>query len=282
MEGGEYNKRLASKRPLEQEEKKKEERKNTAVFVSGLPEDTSLDELVEYFAKYGVIMEDMFSGGLRVKLYENEEGVFKGEALIVYLKEESAIMAADLLNESYFRPDVLIAVERAKFEPGAQKPEDRKIDKKSWKHHMQQMTKKLEWTANDLMSPEEEAQLKAELRQREKYQRIVVLRGMFTEKDTADVKFALDLKEDLLEECEKLGEVTAVHVLVSLLTCTIKFREKEAAAICLKIMNGRYFDGRKISAVLYDGSFSLKEGKEDKADEERLEQFGEWLESAEQ
>jgi HIV Tat-specific factor 1 len=105
---------------------------------------------------------------------------------------------------------------------------------------------------------------------------------MFTEKDTADVKFALDLKEDLLEECERLGEVTAVHVLASLLTCTVKFREKEAAAACLKIMNGRYFDGRRISAILYDGSFSLKEEKESKADEERLEHFGEWLESAEQ
>lgn len=257
-------------------------KKNTAIFVSGLPEDTNLDELLEYFGKYGVIMDDMFTGGPRVKLYEDEEGNFKGEALIVYLKEESATMATDLLNESYFRPNVLIKVDRANFETASStKPEERKVDKKLWKHYMQSMNKKLAWTANDHMSPEEEAQLKAELRTREKHQRIVVLRGMFIIEDTQDVRFSLDLKEDLMEECEKLGEVTAIHVLTELLLCTVKFREREVAAACVRLMNGRYFDGRRISASLYDGSFSLKESKgasEVAADEDRLENFGKWLE----
>lgn len=269
--------------------KKEEPRKNTAIFISGLPEDTSPDEIVDYFSKYGVIMDDMFTGGPRVKLYEDDNGRFKGEALVVYLREESAIMAASLLDESYFRPKVIIKVERAKFDPAIttnENPKDSnlKVEKRIWKQHMQQMSQKLTWTTNDIMSPEEEAALQAELRRREKYQRIVVLKGMFTTADTADVRLSLDLKEELLEECEKLGQVTAIHVLVDLLVCTVKFRDKEAAAACLRLMNGRYFDGRRITAILYDGSFSLKESKDSNVDiqqesRERIEKFGEWLES---
>jgi HIV Tat-specific factor 1 len=274
----EYVDPTLSKRPTQQTTRR--ESKNTAIFVSGLPEDTTLDELVDYFIKYGVIMDDMFTGGPRIKMYE-EDGQFKGECLIVYLREESAIMASDLLDGSYFRPEISIKVERASFQPTDRPDNERRaVDKKVWRQHMQSMSKKLEWTTNDAMSPEEEAALQAELRKREKYQRIVILRGMFTQSDTEDARFALDLKEELLEECEKLGEVTAIHVLKDLFLCTVKFREKEAAAACIKLMNGRYFDGKRINAIYYDGSFSLKESKDDADGDgvERLEKFGEWLE----
>lgn len=275
-------------------------RKRTAVYATGLPEDTTVDELAEYFGKYGVIMDDMFTGRPRIKLYEREDGSFKGEALVVYLREESATLAVQLLDESYFRPTVLIRVEPARFEKGGGGGETeaseerqssseaarRKVDKRTWKQHMQQMQRKLEWTANDALSPEEEAALNAERRRREKYARIVVLRGMFTAGELAaaadggDPKFILELKEEVREEAERLGEVTAVHVLADKLLCTVKFRERESATACLRLMNGRYFGGRRIAAYLYDGSFSLREqsAHTETEDQERLERFGEWLE----
>lgn len=273
--------------------------KNTAIFITGLPEDTSLDELVEYFGKYGVIMDDMFTGLPRIKMYGGEGGEFNGEALVVYLREESAVMATDYLNESYFRPNSMIHVERASFSTeqrqadgatsAAAIEELKKVDKKVWKAHMQRMQQKLAWTANDLMSPEEEAAMKAELRRREKYSRIVVLHNMFTRQEYENnITFSLDLKAELMEECERFGTVTAIHVLSDLLAATIKFREAEAAAVCLKVMNGRYFDGRRLIATNYDGSFSLKEKKsssqaadEEAAESHRLEAFASWLENQE-
>lgn len=270
-------------------------KKNTAVFITGLPEDTTLPELEEYFGKYGVIMDDLFTGKPRIKMYDTDDGVFKGEALVVYLREESAKMAVDLLHESHFRLNVPIHVEMARFEEvgtteagGTEERSDKKpmVDKKVWKQHMRDMHKKLAWTANDALSPEEEAQLHAELRRREKYARIVVLRGMFTQAELAkDVGLLIELKEDILEETERLGDVTAVHVLQELELCTVKFADKESAAACIKLFNGRYYGGRRIAAFLYDGSFSLREskrrlpGEEDEETAERLEKFAEWLEN---
>lgn len=36
--------------------------KQTAVYVTGLSDDTTIDELFEHFSKVGVIMDDMFTG----------------------------------------------------------------------------------------------------------------------------------------------------------------------------------------------------------------------------
>lgn len=269
-------------------------KKNTAVYVTGLPDDATVDELAEYFSKYGVIMDDMFTGGPRIKMYEDGEGNFKGEALIVYLREESARLAVDLLDDSYFRLNTKIKVSAAQFGPddGEHLTQTKaagsdKIDKRVWKEHMQAMSRKLEWSTDDSRSPEEEAAMLAEQRRQAKYARIVVLRGMFrVEEARQDPAFVLDLKSDLLAECERLGEVTAIHVLVNVEegVCTVKFREREAAAACLRLMQGRYFDGRRIRASLYDGSFSLREhrrAKSDDGEEERLDQFGTWLENQE-
>lgn len=86
--------------------------KQTAIYVTGLPDDTTIDELFEHFSKVGVIMDDMFTGGPRIKLYENEDGTLKGDALVVYLCEPSVQLAIDILDESQLRLGVTIRVQR--------------------------------------------------------------------------------------------------------------------------------------------------------------------------
>lgn len=279
-------------------------KKNTAVFVSGLPDDTSLDELVDYFSKYGIIMDDMFTGGPRIKLYEREDGSFKGEALIVYLREESAQMAIEYLDKSSFRYNAIIQVSPAHFASSGTDPittsstTSGKVDKRKWKQHMQHMQRKLEWTTTGL-SVDEEAQLAAQRRLQAKYERMVVLRGLFTAEEVAKEEnpelFRMELGQEVREECEqKLGLVTSIKVLLHLFIVVVKFKESEAAAACIQLMEGRRFAGHRVSASLYDGSFSLKEkeeleevediGKGQSRDldtvesEERLDKFGEWLE----
>ena len=87
------------KTPEERDEKPKRERKITSVYISNLPLDVSLAEIQEYFAKCGVIAEDA-SGKKRVKMYCDENGNFKGDALVTYFKPESVPLALQLLDET--------------------------------------------------------------------------------------------------------------------------------------------------------------------------------------
>lgn len=54
----------------------------TAVFVSGLPLDVNVDEIRDNFIKCGMIAESADDNEKRIKLYNDAEGNFKGEALI--------------------------------------------------------------------------------------------------------------------------------------------------------------------------------------------------------
>ena len=58
------------------------EKKNNAVYVSSLPDDVTEDELHHVFSKFGVIAESADSDKPRIKLYIDDQGDFKGDALI--------------------------------------------------------------------------------------------------------------------------------------------------------------------------------------------------------
>lgn len=58
------------------------ERKNTSVYVTGLPLDATMEEVYDVFKKFGIIADSIDTGRPRVRLYADENGNFKGEALI--------------------------------------------------------------------------------------------------------------------------------------------------------------------------------------------------------
>ena len=99
------------------EEVKQPRSKNTAVYVTNLPLDTEVEEIVERFGRFGVIEEDD-QGEPKVKLYATEDGSFSGEALVVFFKEESVTLAVSLLDEAELRmgePSTVMKVKRAEF-----------------------------------------------------------------------------------------------------------------------------------------------------------------------
>ena len=70
------------------------------------------------FEKYGIIMEDGATGEPRIRLYRNEQGALKGDALVSYFKPESVELCCNLLDDSDFRlgqPGTRIRVQEAVF-----------------------------------------------------------------------------------------------------------------------------------------------------------------------
>lgn len=76
---------------------------NTAIWITGLPLDTTRNEIEDNFSRWGVIAREIDSGAPRIKMYYDENEKFKGEALVVYFRPESVQLAIQMVDETNFR-----------------------------------------------------------------------------------------------------------------------------------------------------------------------------------
>jgi HIV Tat-specific factor 1 len=105
-------------------EKKKQQKKrkvvqppSNCVYVDGLPEDISVDEVYAHFKNIGSIQDDFITGKPRIKIYQNEDdGSCKGDGLVYFEKDLSVASAISYLNGSQIRPGVEIKVSIAEFD----------------------------------------------------------------------------------------------------------------------------------------------------------------------
>ncbi|KAK3329411.1 hypothetical protein B0H66DRAFT_23495 [Apodospora peruviana] len=266
-------------------------KKNSAVYVTGLPLDTTVEEVAAHFSKKcGVIAEEIDSGRPRIKLYKDENGNFKGDALVVFFKPESVDQAILLLHENYFRYNSSgmgtdkIRVEAADLsykktvydsnKDAEAKPktstfgsndsadvkrankDKAKIIKKS-----QKLEAKLsDWDDDE---PSNIAELFPNLAP-VKSGKVVILQHMFTlEELEEDPAALLDIKDDIRQECEKLGPVTNIVLydqeeegIVK-----VKFQSPEAAEACVRKMHGRHFDKRVVKAYYATGKEKFQKSK---------------------
>ncbi|TGO24494.1 hypothetical protein BPAE_0101g00120 [Botrytis paeoniae] len=256
-------------------------RANTAVYVTGLPSDVTVEEVHEVFSrKCGVIAEEIDSGKPRIKLYTDEKGEFKGDALIVFFKAPSVQMAIMLLDDTDFRMDGGTSKERIKMRVQAAEASYKKVqqtdadgnEKEKPKTSMKdkqkiiKKTQKLDARLADWSDDEPSALVETS----SKWDKVVILKHMFTLKELEEDPAAmLDIKEDIRDECGKLGEVTNV-VLYDLEedgVASVRFANAESAKACVKLMNGRKFDGQEVEAYITDGKEHFKKSKK-KADDE--------------
>ncbi|CAD6567680.1 MAG: hypothetical protein TREMPRED_003819 [Tremellales sp. Tagirdzhanova-0007] len=290
--------------------------KKTAVFVTNLPPDTNISTLSSVFSKAGVLLigDD---GEPRIKMYYDEEGRFKGEALIIYFKEGSVDLAITLLDDTelemgggFGNMRVKVAeYDKSQSANEGKKPEKKKEelkdtgdekdkterkkpsaeDKKRMTKRIKTMQSKLTWhsdsDSDDMAAPNDGAPLPGANR----LNRVVVLKGMFSlDKLEKDPALLLELKEDVREEAESLGQVTSLILYDKEDdgVMTIKFKENVSAQACVTKMNGRFFDGSRIQASIYSGKERYRKsggtqdfGDEDadKEEKERLDNFASWL-----
>jgi len=123
-----------------------------------------------------------------------------------------------------------------------------------------------------------------------RWDKVVILKHMFTLEELEDDPAALlEIKDDIREECAKLGEVTNVVLFdkESDGVASVRFSNAESASACVRLMNGRWFDERQLEAQIATGEEKFKKSTDKKSvldedtDEEeggRLDKFGAWLE----
>ncbi|KAH3666020.1 hypothetical protein OGAPHI_004209 [Ogataea philodendri] len=252
--------------------------RNTCIYVSQLPLDIDYDELDRIFGKYGVLAEDFRTGLHKIKLYKDDNGNFKGDCLIEYLKEESCDLAIELLHDTKLRgtDEHPISVTTAEFGTKSDKKPATKLNVKErlqLKKKVEKIHKKVnEWSDNE--DDDDKTRLRDE--------KIVVFKHCFTLKELSDDPATLlDVKEDIREGCEEIGEVTNV-VLYDLEpegVVTVRFKSAVAAQNCVSKMNGRFFGGQRLEVFKYDGETQYKRSRSDNSEQERLSKFGDWLDN---
>ena len=273
-------------------------RQNTAIYVTGLPLDVTVDEVHEVFSrKCGVIAEEIDSGRPRIKLYTDEKGNLQGDALVVFFKPQSVDMAIMLLDDTDFRYTasglssgrMRVQAADSKYKKthydregeddagngrgggaggaasdsnnsssggahnhitGTGKPRDKVREQD--KHKIIKRTQKLDAKLAD-WDDDDDGPFSAQLETNAPKGRVVILRHMFTLRELEEDPAAmLEIKEDIRDECSKLGAVTNV-VLYDLEEdgiASVKFKTPEAAAACVDLMDGRAFDGRTVRATI--------------------------------
>ncbi|CAL1688077.1 unnamed protein product [Lasius platythorax] len=246
-----------------------DEAHNTAIYVSGLPLDITMDQLTELFTKCGLIARDE-RGKDKIKLYRDGNGEPKGDALCTYIKVESVDLALKILDGSQIRGKTL-SVQRAKFQmKGEYDPALKPKKKKKDKERQKKMQEKLfDWRPERMRGEP----LKCE--------RIVIIKNLFTPQDfDREVQLLLEYQQDIRSECLKCGDVRKVVIYDRHPegVAQVTFREPAEAQACVQLLNGRWFSQRKISAEIWDGKTRYKITETDEEIEARLNKWDAYLE----
>ena len=81
-------------------------------------------------------------------------------------------------------------------------------------------------------------------------------KGLFVPADFLDESFSDDLEGDIASECGKCGQIEKITVFSKNPrgVVIVKFNTSYASQECVKLMDGRFFGGKKLRCYFWDGS----------------------------
>eukprot|EP00624_Nannochloropsis_granulata_P006634 evm.model.NODE_499_length_36058_cov_18.539797.9 len=228
---------------------------NKWVYVTGLPSDATVEELEAHFKQVGILAVDPETQQPRVKIYRDPTGAPKGDASVAYVRPESVELAVEILNGGLLRPGWPMTITKAIFqqksvgkngvEGGGGGPlKRRKVNEAKAKVARAAAKQALSWAEADDTGLGGKAL------------RIVVVKNMFHPTQCQAPGFVEELQEDLEGECSALGPLEKMTIFERHPegVVVIKFGTAFAAEQCVKLMNGRFFAGRKLQSSYWDGS----------------------------
>ncbi|XP_042217715.1 HIV Tat-specific factor 1 homolog isoform X2 [Homarus americanus] len=228
-----------------------DEAHNTKVYVSNLPDSMTEEEFVELMQKCGMILKDMETNKPKIKMYQDKEGNFKGDALCTYIKIESVELAIQILDE-YQVGSKKIHVEQARFQQKGEynpKLKPRKKQKKLLEKIQKRQEKLFDWRPEPLRG------------QRQKYETTIIIRNVFDPKEfiTAMEKILVH-KEAMRSQCENFGKIKKLdlHDLHLEGVVQVTFDEVESADMCVGTLNNRLYNGRTLRVTTWDGKEKFK------------------------
>lgn len=218
-------------------------------------------------------------------------GEIKGDASICYARPESVQLALQFLDDSIFRhssstaKDVRLSVKPAKFEQhGDLYKKKRAVSDVKRKVCRLAALQAIGWDEDG-----ENGRITGGL----KGLRIIVLKAMFTlsilQAGNED-EILKELEETIHERCSQYGNVEKITIFSKNPqgVVIVKFTQPTAASEAAAYYNGekapKKFGGREMEAVYWDGvtDYTVKDFvKEEKETEQRLDEFGDWLDNQE-
>ncbi|XP_058464689.1 HIV Tat-specific factor 1 [Malaya genurostris] len=246
------------------------EEHNTKVYVSNLPLDITEEEFGELMTKCGMVLKDPKTNKLKLKLYRDSNGMLKGDGLCHYIKIESVGLALEILDNYDLRGQK-IRVQRAEFQlKGEYNPSLKPKVRKREKEKMRKMQESLfDWRPEKMRG------------ERSKHERIVIIKNLFEpELFEREVHLLLEYQNDLREECNKCGTCRRVVLFdrhpegVAQITMS----DPEEAELVVKLMHGRFFGQRKLTAEIWDGRTKYRIAETEADTNKRLGNWEKYLE----
>ncbi|SOV22069.1 RNA-binding protein, putative [Plasmodium sp. DRC-Itaito] len=252
-------KREKKKRYLERKKEKIEKGlcdkkiKNSSIYITGLPNDVTKEEIYEVFKKAGIIKIDTERNEPQIKIYYDDNNNIKGDALVNYVYTQSVDMAIKYFDNFFFRQNCIIHVEKAQF--NNKKKEVIKISKED----ILKKKKKIKAAKMEQLRLQRGGEIYTGTKKK-----IVVFRNVFSYEDAMKYDEGdsfYDFIKNMVEmEIKKYVPVHKVYPIPKHphgIVC-VKFKGVEEAETIVACFNDIELNGKKLEVYFYDGKQDFK------------------------